>query len=309
MFSKTSSHPSAAITIIILLLAISLSLSFSACKRGGENGGSGGAGESGSSGGSSDSDPGDGGGAGTDTPGGAGDSADPEALWYYEEERAERYAAFAQIRPDLTMEDVVWMVDCDLDLPPYEDTHEVPDPNSLTLLVNKHFGLPQDYVPADLISVGSAQMRSESAAALNALISDAEGQGLGIWAQSGFRAYGIQQSLYNNYAATDGQAAADTYSARPGFSEHQTGLTVDLNDITDAFGQRPEGIWVKEHAWEYGFIIRYTEENQSITLYVREPWHLRYIGREHAEAMRDLGFTSFEEYWAKYIKHAPSAVG
>ncbi|MDR3365125.1 MAG: M15 family metallopeptidase [Clostridiales Family XIII bacterium] len=232
-----------------------------------------------------------------------------EALWYYEAARAGRYDAFAAARPELAPGDVVWMVDADLDIPAYTDTHEAPDPDSLHVLVNKHFSLPDDYVPADLVDIGATMMRAEAAGAMQEMIDAAQEEGLTLWSQSGFRSYGIQVSLYNQYSARDGSEAADTYSARPGFSEHQTGLTTDLNTITDAFGDTPEGVWVAQNCWRYGYIVRYTKENTDVTLYKPEPWHMRYIGQGAAAAMRDLGILSFEEYSVKYIEHTPPGVG
>jgi D-alanyl-D-alanine carboxypeptidase len=227
---------------------------------------------------------------------------DPGYPSYYDPALEARYEAFAAARGDLTEDEVYWMVGCDLDKDPYTDTQPVPDPESYLMLVNKHYYLPEDFYPSDMVTVGATQMREEAAGNLNDMIDAAAVEGLKLWAQSGFRSYGLQVDLYNKYAASDGSEAADTYSARAGYSEHQTGLTVDLNTITDAFGDTAEGQWVKEHAHEYGFIIRYTEENTDVTLYKYEPWHIRYIGIEAATRMHDEGIASFEEYWVKYVK-------
>ena len=98
-----------------------------------------------------------------------------------------------------------------------------------------------------------------------------------------------------SYCAEDGRAAADTYSARPGHSEHQTGLAIDLNDVTDNFGNSREGKWVAAHCHEYGFIIRYPKGKQKITGYMYEPWHVRYVGVKLATKIHDSGLT-LEEY-------------
>ena len=233
-----------------------------------------------------------------------GTTAEPDngsELAYFDEGRAERYEAYAAMMPGLALEDVIWMVNVDLDKEPYEAPSEVPDPMSLTLLVNKHFMLPEGFKPSDLVTIGATMMRAEAANSMNELIDAAAAEGHHLWVQSGFRSYEIQVGLYEQYSAQDGVEAADTYSARPGHSEHQTGLTADFNTITEAFGETPEGIWAAENCWKYGFIIRYTAENTDVTLYKPEPWHVRYIGREAAAGMRDLGFLSFEEYWVKYV--------
>jgi len=247
-----------------------------------------------------------GGGTGTGSGTGAGggaEAADGSDLWYYDDERAGRYEAYAAKNPGLSVGDVVWMVNVDLDKEPYEDTREVPDPMSLTLLVNKHFYLPEDFTPPDLVYIGKTMLRAAAADAINEMIDAAAEEGHKLWVQSGVRSYAIQADLYAKYSARDGEEAADTYSARPGHSEHQTGLTADLNTITDAFGETPEGIWTAENCWKYGLIIRYTTENTGVTLYKSEPWHVRYIGREAAAGMRDLGMSAFEEYWVKYVNY------
>jgi len=220
---------------------------------------------------------------------------------FYIEARSGRYEAFAAQRPLLAFDDVVWMVNVDLDKPPYEEVSEVRDPTSLTALVTKYFYLPADYSPQNLVNIGQTMMRAEAAGAMEEMINAAKAEGLRLWVQSGYRSYSIQIGLYAQYSAADGEEEADRYSARPGHSEHQTGLVADLNSITDAFGETPEGMWVAENCWQYGFIVRYTAENTEITLYKPEPWHIRYIGREAAAGMRDLGILSFEEYWVRYV--------
>jgi D-alanyl-D-alanine carboxypeptidase len=226
-------------------------------------------------------------------------------FWYYEAGREGRYRTFQEAHPELAASDVVWMVDANLDKPVYAETVETPDPGSMLALVSKHFSLPENYIPDDLVYVGHTQLRAEAAGALNEMISAAQADGHILWSQSGFRPFSMQAELHGAYAAQDGIETADRYSARPGFSEHQTGLVTDLNDITAAFGSRAEGQWVASHAHEYGFIVRYTNENANITAYIPEPWHIRYIGIQAANTMREQGISSFEEYWVKYVRHTP----
>ena len=233
----------------------------------------------------------------------AGDPAPGSDLWYYDASRAPRYEAFAAERPDLDFSDVVWMVNVDLDTLPYEDVNPAKNQSSITVLVNKFFYLSQDYSPEGLVNIGKSMMRTDAAEAMNEMIDTAAGEGHRLWVQSGFRSFSIQADLYNKYSATDGQEAADRYSARAGHSEHQTGLVADLNTITDAFGETPEGKWVADNCWYFGFIVRYNAANTAITLFKPEPWHIRYIGREAAAGMHDLGIKSFEEYWVKYINN------
>jgi len=184
------------------------------------------------------------------------------------------------------------------------------DPASLWVVVNKKRPLnPLKYAPGDLISVGnSQQMRSEAGAALALLINAAAKAGLSIQPLSGYRSYDKQVSVYNNEVNSYGQAVADTESARPGHSEHQTGLSVDIGGggcgIEDCFGNTAEGKWVATNAHTYGFIVRYTAPKQAVTGYRAEPWHVRYVGTELSEEMHIQGASTLEEFFG--LGAAPS---
>ncbi len=177
------------------------------------------------------------------------------------------------------------------------------DPNSIWIVVNKSHALnPTSFMPSDLVAVGGQQVSAKAAADLQKLITDAAAQNIKLHVISGFRSYGYQSNLYNSYVASDGQAVADTYSARPGHSEHQTGMAVDLGgvhgcDVTQCFGDTPEGKWLNEHAGQYGFIIRYTESKQSVTGYQAEPWHLRYVGIDLVNEMKKQNVSTLEEFF------------
>lgn len=154
------------------------------------------------------------------------------------------------------------------------------------LIVNKTYPLPADYNPG-LDPTCSAQFDALSAAAA--------AEGLDIYLSSGFRSYERQKTIYSNYLKCYGQEKTDTLSARAGHSEHQSGLAIDVNSITDAFGSTPEAAWLAEHAHEFGFIIRYPKGKEHITGYKYEPWHIRYLGLETAAAVYASGLT-LEEY-------------
>lgn len=154
------------------------------------------------------------------------------------------------------------------------------------LIANKTYGLPADYAPG---------VNAEASAAFASMADAAAKAGLNLYISSGYRSYDYQSQIYQNYCNLYGQAEADTFSARPGHSEHQTGLAFDLNTIDDSFADTAEYPWVCEHAHEYGFIIRYPEGKESITGYQFEPWHLRYLGTEVAEKVYESGLT-LEEY-------------
>ncbi len=156
-----------------------------------------------------------------------------------------------------------------------------------TLIVNRTYGLPRTYNPG---------VSAEAKAALDELIAGASEDGLEFWVESGFRSYDQQLSLYNTYVGREGKDAADRYSARPGHSEHQSGLAFDLNSFDDNFDQTPEGKWLAAHAWEYGFTLRYPKDKEDITGFMYEPWHVRYIGKTLAQKLHDSGQV-LEEYF------------
>lgn len=154
------------------------------------------------------------------------------------------------------------------------------------LIANKTYSLPADYNPG---------VDPEAKAALAEMIKEAKKDGIILTQISGFRSYSTQQTLYNNYVTRDGKAAADRYSARPGHSEHQTGLAFDLNSLEQSFGETKEGKWLAENCWKYGFIIRYPHDKEEVTGYMYEPWHVRYLGKDVAKDVYDSGLC-LEEY-------------
>ncbi len=153
------------------------------------------------------------------------------------------------------------------------------------LIVNKKYGIPADF----------GGYNPEASGALEELQLGASQAGYSIPLISGWRSYDYQVELYNSYVATDGQEAADRYSARPGFSEHQTGLCFDIGSIDDYYGETVEGQWLAAHAHEYGFIIRYPQGKEHITGYMYEPWHVRYVGKDVAADIYNQQIT-LEEY-------------
>lgn len=154
------------------------------------------------------------------------------------------------------------------------------------LLVNKQYALPSTYNPG-VDPTANQALKSLQQAANNA--------GYSMPLISAFRSYSRQKTLYNNYAARDGVALADTYSARPGHSEHQSGLAFDVGAIDDNYGNTPAGIWLANNCHKYGFIIRYLKGKTHITGYKYEPWHIRYVGVEHATKIYNQNIT-LEEY-------------
>lgn len=182
----------------------------------------------------------------------------------------------------------------------------IDDPTSLTVVVNKRRALPAGYAPTDLrrpAGVGNAlPLRAVAAGAAERMAADMAAVGIQLRMSSGYRSYSRQQTIYNGFVAREGVAGADEHSARPGFSEHQTGLAADFDDGTGCnlnvcFRDRAGGIWLAENAWKYGFIQRYGDGWQPTVGYRFEPWHYRYVGETVAADMHERGVTSLEEYF------------
>ena len=155
------------------------------------------------------------------------------------------------------------------------------------LIANKTYALPKDYDPGKVLD--------EAMNAFNEMKEAAAKDNIKLWIQSGYRSYKTQEGLYNDYVKQDGKDKADTYSARPGHSEHQSGLAMDLNIIGSAFEGTKEAIWIEKNCYKYGFIVRYPKGKEHITGYKYEPWHIRYLGKENAMKVYNSGKT-LEEY-------------
>ena len=161
------------------------------------------------------------------------------------------------------------------------------------LVVNKEYPLPKDFAPG---------VNPEAQKAFERMAADAKSVGYELEAYSSYRSFEYQDMLYTNYVNRDGQKNADRYSARPGYSEHQTGLSFDIGEIgredlrlTEAFGETPAGKWLAENAHQYGFILRYPKGKEHITGYMYESWHFRYLGVELATKVKESNLT-LEEY-------------
>ena len=154
------------------------------------------------------------------------------------------------------------------------------------LIVNKTYSLPSDYAPGISTVAQNAFDKMAAAAAQD---------GITLYVNSGYRSYQEQESLYNSYATERGTTAADEVSSRPGHSEHQTGLSFDVNTTEFSFEGTPEALWLDEHCAEYGFIIRFPKGKESITGYDYEPWHIRYLGEDNAAKVKESGLC-LEEY-------------
>jgi len=188
--------------------------------------------------------------------------------------------------------------------------HIISDPNDSLVLVNKLNSLSHDYIPNDLVTPNilfsftedspKKKMRKEAAQALEELFNQAEQEQILLLGASGYRSYDQQAQIFaRNYVRSG--AEANQFSARPGESEHQTGLAMDVtcaavnNQLTQSFGDTLEGQWLINNASEFGFIIRYPKGGEKITGYQYEPWHIRYVGKSAAKQITENGWT-LEQY-------------
>jgi len=219
----------------------------------------------------------------------------------YVKENNNRYEAY-QSSTGLSDDETIWQVNARLDLELFDAVTHSEDKlnNDILVVVNKYHKVPDDYEPMDLTSNSDGcQLRAATADAFDRMKEAAANEGLSLRAISGYRSVEYQRELYEGYLQSDSRENVDTYSARAGYSEHHTGMAVDVFGSVDGLGEfenTPEYQWVKQHGHEYGFIIRYTAPEETVTGYMDEPWHLRYIGPKDATEMKKQGITTLEEY-------------
>lgn len=193
-----------------------------------------------------------------------------------------------------------------------KDLYSKDSASSLWVVVNKGRILPRSYVPSGLTAPGTLSrlgpastemyMRADAANALKSLFDSAASESVYLMLASAYRSYASQAALYSGYVRTQGQAVADASSARPGHSEHQTGLTADVEpanrkcEIDVCFADTAEGQWVAANAYKHGFIVRYERGKENLTGYEYEPWHIRYVGRELAAEIH-AGNQTMEQFF------------
>ena len=228
---------------------------------------------------------------------------------FFKDEYLDRYIDYKEKHPELDNETIIVYVNIGLDQEFYTNTKDSPYKYENTVLCNKFYYLGDDYVPKDLTTInnnyssGNKQMTKDAALAFEEMAKAAKKAGYTVRAVSTYRSYSYQTNLYNNYAKQDGTEKADTYSARAGYSEHQTGLAVDVDNAKVSytkFGTTKEFGWMKDNAYKYGFILRYTKETEFITGYINEPWHYRYVGKDIAKYIYEHPMT-YEEYYVRFL--------
>lgn len=190
--------------------------------------------------------------------------------------------------------------------------HSIDDPDSLWVIVNKQRPIPHDYAPnltvPDIPLYGPRDAENMQVDArieddLKRLVEAARAAGHEAALGSGYRSASYQEGIYNLYVEREGQTAADRFSARPGHSEHQTGLAVDFVTpngecfIEECFEDTPLGQWLQKNAYKYGFILRYQKGKQDVTGYNYEPWHFRYVGTALATELHNQGNPTLEGFF------------
>jgi len=220
--------------------------------------------------------------------------------------KLKRYLSYEKENPNYNIKTVVTYVNIGLDLPVYTNYEIIPENeiSNYDILVNKYHKIPDNYEPNDLTTIASTgyRLRKDAATHYEELINAATLDNIFLYPFSAYRSYEAQTNLYTNYKNRDGEALADTYSARPGHSEHQLGLAVDVRSATLPDNLTSEDYnWLLNNSYKYGFIIRYPKGKENITQFIEEPWHIRYLGVELATKVYNSNLT-YDEYYDLNIK-------
>lgn len=232
---------------------------------------------------------------------------------YYIDDYLKKYLAYYEKNPDLSFTEIITRINTHLDDEFYTNTEKTDDTIGKFVLLNKHYYADGNYKGQNLIDVDkqynlyntSFKLSEECYEAFLKMYNDAKEQGYAFKINSAYRSYETQIKIYQGWVNKDGVALADTYSARAGFSEHQTGYAFDVRDYpftNDDYSKTKSFTWVSENAYKYGFIIRFPKDKEYITGYQYEPWHYRYCGIECATYIHDNDIT-FEEYYEYFIKY------
>ncbi len=227
---------------------------------------------------------------------------------YYLKKNLDAYSAYKALHPEISYTDVVALVNTNAYIEPYTNIIDSDPSKNNLILVNKYHKLPEGFLPTTVLSsnwyaYGENYLTEETYNAFKEMFNAAKAQDLTIVISSGYRSYDKQESIYNYDENLYGIAQTDKMVARPGHSEHQTGLAVDVlapGFNLDTFETSPAYTWLINNAHNYGFILRYPSDKENITGYSFESWHYRYVGKEVALKIYNEKIT-FDEYYAYYI--------
>lgn len=228
-------------------------------------------------------------------------------LSYFKEDNLERYFNYYKDNSDMDYTDIITYVNIGLDNEYYTNVVDIDNQDDIKVIVNKYHKLDNDYVPSDLETISSKyqwlgrsnKLRHDARVAFEEMCAAAAEDGIYIYAGSGYRSFATQKYLYDTYVKKDGFKEAETYSARAGYSEHQTGLAMDIANKNGfiSLGDK-EYDWLVNNSYKYGFILRYPKGSETITGYMYEEWHYRYLGKEAAKEIKNTGLT-YDEYMAR----------
>ena len=230
---------------------------------------------------------------------------------YFIVDYLDRYLNYYKNNNNLEFKEIITRVNSNLDYEFYTDSKESDLTKEMYTLVNKYNYLKEDFIPKDLVTITGIYARDKAQLVKIAydnfikMADAARKENLTIKVTTGYRSYNFQATLYNNYVKADGVKNADTYSARPGYSEHQLGYSADLTNAKNVsfgnFENTNEYKWLQKNAHKYGFIMRYPKNKEYITGYMFESWHYRYVGVDIATYIYENNIT-YEEYYAFYLR-------
>ena len=224
---------------------------------------------------------------------------------YFIEKNLDTYIEYYQDHQDKSLEEVIATINVHADKEHYEDVKDTDVSKGNLMLVNKYHKLSEDYTPKEVTTISlkyaypDNKLAKEVLDAYEKMWKSAKNEGITLIATSAYRTFESQERVYDSFLK-NGEEYADNYAARPGFSEHQTGLSVDIfgyGTTKKTFEDSPSFTWLQENAHKYGFILRYPKGKENLTGYNYEAWHYRYVG------VKDATRITFDEYYAYYIEN------
>lgn len=230
---------------------------------------------------------------------------------YFAIDNLDRYINYKTKNSSYDYNKIILYVNMFLDYPYYSHIINIDNPDDPLVIVNKYYKLSSTFIPKNLVKIDNAHSYHGNSYQvipivkenLDIMFADMEKVGLKMQVKSAYRSYQMQVTGYNEYVAASGEAIANTFSAKPGHSEHQTGMALDFVSAAgeySVFSKTAEYAWVKDNAYKYGFIQRYQDNKNNITGYQTESWHFRYVGKDIAKYIYDNNLT-FDEYYAMFI--------